>query len=165
MSYYTFSVKNKQNIKIFFDFMFNHHFYTCILNLYRNVQLVKRLSSGHTWKCHCFFLWYLNCIVPHIKTGITSLLYCKYTSSVVTFNFITYTYTYCKVASSRLSRLVAHLRIFRLLMKKKFDAYILWPLAKRIQNWIVDRSTTHNFMVSKRRLTRLGLIPTHPHNR
>ena len=30
---------------------------------------------------------------------------------------------YCKVASSRLSRLVAHSRIFRLFMKGNFDAY------------------------------------------
>ena len=47
-------------------------------------------------------------------------------------------YIYCKVASRRLSRLVAHLRIFRLLMKGKFDAYVLWPSVKRVQNWIVD---------------------------
>ena len=32
-------------------------------------------------------------------------------------------------------------------MKGKFDAYVLWPLAKIVQNWIVDRSTAHNFMV------------------
>ena len=32
---------------------------------------------------------------------------------------------YHKVASSRLSRLVAQLRIFRLFMKGKFDAYLL----------------------------------------
>ena len=54
---------------------------------------------------------------------------------------------YRKVASSRLSRLVAHLRIFRLLMKGKFDAYVLWPLAKWVQNWIVDRSTARDFTV------------------
>ena len=35
--------------------------------------------------------------------------------------------TYRKVASSRLSRLVAHSRIS---MKRKFDAYVLGPLAK-----------------------------------
>ena len=34
-------------------------------------------------------------------------------------------------------------------MKGKFDAYVLWPLAKRVQNWIVDRSTARNFMVNK----------------
>ena len=27
----------------------------------------------------------LSCVVPDIKIGITSLLYCKYTSSIVTF--------------------------------------------------------------------------------
>ena len=32
---------------------------------------------------------------------------------------------YCKVASSRLSRLVAHPSIFELFMKGKFDAYVL----------------------------------------
>ena len=32
---------------------------------------------------------------------------------------------YRKVASSGLSRLVAHLRIFRLFIKGKFDAYVL----------------------------------------
>ena len=37
---------------------------------------------------------------------------------------------YRKVASSRLSRLVAHSRIFKLFMKGKFDA----PLAKKVQN-------------------------------
>jgi hypothetical protein len=34
-------------------------------------------------------------------------------------------FTYRKVASSRLSWLVAHLRIFRLFMKGKFDGYVL----------------------------------------
>ena len=46
---------------------------------------------------------------------------------------------YRKVAISRLSRLVAHSRIFRLFMKGKFDAYVLWPLTKSFQNLIVDR--------------------------
>ena len=54
---------------------------------------------------------------------------------------------YRKVASSRLSRLVACPRIFRLFMKGKFDAYVLWPLAKKFQNWIVDRSTARDFTV------------------
>ena len=34
-------------------------------------------------------------------------------------------FTHRKVASSRLSRLVAHLSIFRKFMKGKFDAYVL----------------------------------------
>ena len=40
--------------------------------------------------------------------------------------------------SSRLSRLVAHSRISRLFIKGNFDAYVLWPLAKRVHTWIVD---------------------------
>ena len=55
---------------------------------------------------------------------------------------------YRKVMSSRLSWLVAHLRIIRLFMKGKFDAYVLWSLAQRVQNWIVDRSTARDFTVS-----------------
>ena len=54
---------------------------------------------------------------------------------------------YCKVLSSRLSRLVALPRIFRRLMKGKFDAYELWPLATKFQNWIVDRSTARDLTV------------------
>ena len=56
-------------------------------------------------------------------------------------------FAYCKVSSKSTSRLVAHPRNFRLFMKGKFDAYLLWPLAKRVQNWIVARSTAHNFTV------------------
>ena len=32
-------------------------------------------------------------------------------------------------------------------MKWKFDAYVLWPLAKRVQNWIVDWSTARDFTI------------------
>ena len=46
--------------------------------------------------------------------------------------------TYRKVASSSLSWLVAHSRIFRLFLKEKIDAYVLWPFAERVQNWIVN---------------------------
>ena len=56
-------------------------------------------------------------------------------------------YRYHFVASSRLSRLLAHPRIFRLFMKRNFDAYVLWPLDKLVQNWIVDKSTARNFTV------------------
>ena len=42
---------------------------------------------------------------------------------------------------SRLSRLVAHFHISRLFMKGNFDAYVLWPLDKMVQNLIVDQST------------------------
>ena len=56
---------------------------------------------------------------------------------------------YRKVASSSMSRLVARFQIFRRLIKGKFDAYVLWPLAKKVQNWIVDRSTARDFTVIK----------------
>ena len=48
---------------------------------------------------------------------------------------------YRKVASSRLTRIVAHPRIFRMFMMVSFDAYVyvLSPLAKI--EYIVDRST------------------------
>ena len=32
-------------------------------------------------------------------------------------------------------------------MKGKFDAYVLWPLFKRVQNWIIARSTARDFKV------------------
>ena len=50
-------------------------------------------------------------------------------------------FVYRNVASRSMSRLVAHTRIFRMFMKVKFDAYVLWPLAKMFQNWIVDSAS------------------------
>ena len=47
------------------------------------------------------------------------------------------------VASSELSWLVAHFRIFRLFMKGKFDDYVLWPFAQRTQN----KSTARDYTV------------------
>ena len=41
-----------------------------------------------------------------------------------------------KVANRSTSWLVAHPRIFRLFMKWKFDAYVVWPFAKTVLNWI-----------------------------
>ena len=67
--------------------------------------------------------------------------------------------TYCKVANSSLSRLVAHFQIFRRLIKEKFDAYVLWPLAKKLQNWIVDQSTASDFTVVTFRLSWLVALP------
>ena len=32
-------------------------------------------------------------------------------------------------------------------MKVEFDAYVMWPLAKKSQNWIVDQSTARDFTV------------------
>ena len=44
-------------------------------------------------------------------------------------------------------QLVAHFRILRLFIKGKFNAYVLRPLVKRVQNWIVDWFTAHNLKV------------------
>ena len=57
---------------------------------------------------------------------------------------VVHKFAYCKVASSRLSRLVAHFHIFRLFMKGNFDAYVLWPLNKMVQNWIVNCSQLYS---------------------
>ena len=54
---------------------------------------------------------------------------------------------YRKVTSRSISWLVAHPKIFWLFMKGKFNAYVLWPLDKMVQNWIIDRSTAWNFTV------------------
>ena len=54
---------------------------------------------------------------------------------------------YRKVRNSNLSWLVACFQIFRRFMKGKLYAYVLWPLAKKFQNWIVDRSTACDFTV------------------
>ena len=35
-------------------------------------------------------------------------------------------------------------------MKGKFDANVLWPLAKSVRNWIVDRSTPRDFTVDQK---------------
>jgi hypothetical protein len=55
-------------------------------------------------------------------------------------------FKYRKVASRSMSWLEACPRIFRLYMKGKFDPYVLWPLTKRVQNWIVNQSAC-NFTV------------------
>ena len=39
-------------------------------------------------------------------------------------------------------------------MKGKFDAYV--RMAKKFQNWIVDRSTARDFVVSKIRCGKIG---------
>ena len=54
---------------------------------------------------------------------------------------------YRKVSSNRRSWLVANPSIFRLFIRGKFDAYVMWSLAQRVRNWIVGRSTVRDFMV------------------
>ena len=55
------------------------------------------------------------------------------------------TVIYRKVASSSLSRLVAHFQIVRRLMKEKFDAYVLWPLAKIVKGQFKRLKSPNSF--------------------
>ena len=41
-------------------------------------------------------------------------------------------YKYRKVASSNMSRFEAHTGFFRLLMKRIFDSYVVWPFDKKL---------------------------------
>ena len=41
------------------------------------------------------------------------------------------------------------IEIFRRLMKGKFNAYAMWTLVKKFQNWIVDQSTACDFTVNE----------------
>ena len=38
------------------------------------------------------------------------------------------------------------------MMREKFDVYVLWPLAHRVQNWIVDQSIDRDFTVYMKEL-------------
>ena len=51
------------------------------------------------------------------------------------------------VGNRSMSCLIVHPRIFKMFMKGKFDAYVLWHLARKFQNWIVVWSTACDFMV------------------
>ena len=67
-------------------------------------------------------------------------------------------HNYYKVESSRLSWLVAHPRVFRLLMKGKFA---LWHLTKSSKIWKVDRSTARNFTVFICKWIHRGIVKLH----
>ena len=106
-----------------------------------------------SWILSKFFLQFpkSESIQMTIHRHFSSMLYPKFVDSIVKTPQYAWKQLvikdYCKVESSRLSRLVAHQSIFRMLMKGKFDAYVLWPLAKSFQNWIVDRSTACDFTI------------------
>ena len=89
---------------------------------------------------------YLKCTTIFNVTDVTTKG-CNLKSESTMANLLILQSEYRKVANSSLSRLVARFQIFRRLMKGKFDAYVLWPLAKKFQNWIVDRSTARDFTV------------------
>ena len=104
-----------------------------INQVHKNIKVLYLQS-----KCAKFLSWPFNSIDGWCIKSIS------WQNLMPKCNFNT---AYFKVASSRLFRLVAHLRILRLFMKGKFDGYVLWPLVKRFQNWIVDQSTAPDFTV------------------
>ena len=89
-------------------------------------------------------LWHTYILVPRKKNRVTRNSR-KWDCTNNSTNAVFLTNTYRKVASSRLSRLVAHPRIFRGFTKGKFDANVLWHLAIKFQNLIVDRSKEVGF--------------------
>ena len=75
------------------------------------------LKATQCLRAKCFFLMW-----PRKKEICKLNLIRSYLSCVlIRFGHL----TYCKVTSSRLSWLAAHPRVFRGLMKRKFDAYVL----------------------------------------
>ena len=68
---------------------------------------------------------YLKKHLTKYGTWGTQLCHLKYTKW----------HRYPKVVSRNTSWLVAHSSIFRMFMKGKFDAYVLWFWAKSFQNW------------------------------
>ena len=80
-------------------------------------------------------------LLSYYCTKVSFFVKCIKKQLITLQNFLIQTcFRYRKVASSSMSRLVAHFQIFRGLMKGKFDAYVLWPLTKKFQTWIVDQS-------------------------
>ena len=55
--------------------------------------------------------------------------------------------TYRKVVISKMSRLVVHVGIYRLLMKGIFDAYVVWPFYKKFIFELVTRVNTCDYTV------------------
>ena len=89
----------------------------------------------------------LTCMQQCLRNWLTSTQYNESPLSIGTISHETFHIRYSKVVNSRLSRLVAHFHIFRLFINEEFDAYVLWHLAQRVQNWIVDWSTARNITV------------------
>ena len=79
--------------------------------------------------------WYKK---PSILTlPIWSTLHHKLSDCCIVYTALLFTMLECcKIASSILSWIIAHLRIFRLFMNRKFDPYVMRPLDRKVQNWI-----------------------------
>ena len=112
------------------------------LKLHSNFNIFKIVMKYIILTLLFFYFWSISFFWTKLFLLLTYFITCSLDHQVC--------HIYCKVTSSRLSLLVALPRIFRRLMKGKFDAYVLWPLAKKFQNWIVDQSTARNFTVPRR---------------
>ena len=94
---------------------------------------VHVMFMAHTWHVYDMlmeFAWkliYLDCSVNSDWSTFTVTYWNEQHLLWKNSNIL----EYCKVTSSSKFRLVAHPRIFRLFMKGKFDAYVLWPFAKK----------------------------------
>ena len=89
-----------------------------------NCQFNSESSQTMPYLCNrdCYFFLSSSGFFIETKVSVTRMNNCKKLSKYL---------KYRKAASSSLSRLVELFLIFRRLMKGKFDAYVLWPLAKK----------------------------------
>ena len=122
------TIPNFINSKLFAIFVLNHGVKINLISHYSLIFLVICMISN-SWLRNSHKKWILNWWETNSK--LITLL--KNGTSI-----------YRKVASSRLSRLVAH---FQTVNEGEFYAYVLWPLKKLLENWIVDRSTARDFTV------------------
>ena len=60
---------------------------------------------------------------------------------------------YCKIVSSNMSHLQADVGIYRLLMKRIFNAYVLWPIGKKLIFELVIRFRICDYTVTVIKLT------------
>ena len=93
----------------------NFKFMLSFLHFYVKCSILLLKSCG--W----LFLWNrIWCL------GWCGLVWAIWAIWAVETKFL-YFYNYCKVTSSNTSRLEAHAGFFRLLLKRIFDPYVLWP--------------------------------------
>ena len=65
---------------------------------------------------------------------------------------------YHKVASFNTSRLDAHAGFCRLLMKRIFDPYVLWPFDKKLISYIVTHVKTSDYQVALQQIISLWYV-------
>ena len=160
LSYISSSIKTKINFALFLYLLKKLYCFLSFDCIFVESVLIFLLKTGPSMSAFNFFLLsglYLcfptriNFAQKLVSVGLWNFSQSLFTSSFLEFIFLKSKYfatiylcenldrvvkkiEYRKVASSSLSQLVAHFQIFRGLMKEKFDAYVLLPLAKKFQN-------------------------------